>query len=455
MLRDRLEACDEAEHLHLVSRVKWSQSELLFHLIVDVLIGWIAVTEVLDEEIVNHELRCIGQEIHVESTLRRIGRIRHQHDDKVTEVFDLLVNVNLSHFKMSNPPYNFNSSCTYATESGKVCGIRGTLLTYPFCEKCIVKKRCYATLGWTDTTLNECRAYITANPRAAYAATSLPSAPVETQEAPVYKKHEWIEEVEKVTDDDIIVPGEEEPQKPAPPTSTKGDISDAELSSIDQLFNDALHSKSFAADSARNGNVKKLPDAKQQDPDFKVRKRAKAEPSGSWLNEVEELDLNDLRAEVLPPEPEPEPEVEDPGEPSPEQIKAQKRKEAAEMQSFMILNVGFNVMMGIAENMGGKRLRGLQENCNCELIQSNLEECAAEFREMVGLDTMDPWSKLCLSVAMIGGATWTQNLKNGDDDDLYDEEEDEEEEEAPARMPKPKVAPATVVIDEEDLYRDV
>ena len=125
------------------------------------------------------------------------------------------------------------------------------------------------------------------------------------------------------------------------------------------------------------------------------------------------------------------------------------------MQSFMILNVGFNVMMGIAENMGGKRLRGLQENCNCELIQSNLEECAAEFREMVGLDTMDPWSKLCLSVAMIGGATWTQNLKNGDDDDLYDEEEDEEEEEAPARMPKPKVAPATVVIDEEDLYRDV
>lgn len=348
--------------------------------------------------------------------------------------------------------------------------MRGTVLHYPFCEKCIVKKRCYATLGWQDSTLNDCKVFIAQNPRSQHAAAGLQAAappPEEPKkEEATYTKHEWIEEVEEITDDDIVVPGEEGLKSKAPePAPEKGaELSQGELSSIDQLYNDALHSKSFAADSARKNTVKKLPDAKQRDPDFKVRKRGKAEPvasgSSNWLNEVEELDLNDLRAEVIPPAEEAAPEAEEEAEPSPEEIKKMRRKEAAEAQSFMLLQAGFHVAMGVIENMGGNKLRGLQENCNNELVQSNLEECALEFREMIGLDEMDPWTKLCLSVAVIAGATFTQNAKAMQDEDLYEEEEEEKEVAPPkrsrSREKRPKVAPATVVIDDEDdLYRDL
>lgn len=282
-------------------------------------------------------------------------------------------------------PYNFNVECNYVTQTGRRCGIKGTLYNYGVCEKCIVKKRCHSALNFSEDAVRQAKEFIASNPRSKYVAASMPNAKT------------WLEEVEAVPDP--VLPGEEDLPTPAP---TKPSASKA---SIDQLYADALAAESIGGESTGKSLPKAVPSAEP----LKVRKRTKVVPSAyeaAFREEeaAEDLNLDDIRADVAP-----ETLVEE-EEPLGEDEEEQKQR--SEDRKIMILKYGIQIAAQGIESASKGKLKGYAASLDNDLVAHCIEDAAPDVFKTLGIDEPSPIWMLAIALAGPAFLCYNENMKH-------------------------------------------
>ena len=298
----------------------------------------------------------------------------------------IVLDILLYFFKMTDEcPYNFNVECNYVTQTGRRCGIKGTLFNYGVCEKCITKKRCYTALNFSEDAARQAREFVATNPRSKYVAAAMPNAKT------------WLEEAETP---DPVLPGEEDlptPEaKPAPvKTSSKA--------SIDQLYADALAAESIGGESTGKSLPKAVPSAEP----LKVRKRAKVVPSAyeaAFREEepAEDLNLDDIRADVAPETLEEEPVEEEMNE---EQAQRSHDRKA------MMLRFGIQFAAQGIESASKGKLKGYAASLETDLVAELIDESASDLFDQLGIPEPSPIWALALALAAPAFVCYNKNME--------------------------------------------
>jgi hypothetical protein len=302
-------------------------------------------------------------------------------------VLDILKNIKMT----DECPYNFNVECNYVTQTGRRCGIKGTLFTYGVCEKCILKKRCYSALNFTEDAARQAKEFITTNPRSKYVSASMPNAKT------------WLEEVEETPDP--VLPGEEDLSTPVPETKAVP-VKTSSKASIDQLYADALAAESIGGESTGKSLPKAVPSAEP----LKVRKRTKVVPSAyeaAFREEeaAEDLNLDDIRADVAP---ETLGEEEQPlGEEEPDA----ERKQRSEDRKILILKYGIQFVAQGIESVSKGKLKGYAASLDNDLVAHCIEDAAPDVFETLGIDEPSPILMLAIALAGPAFVCYNENMK--------------------------------------------